>query len=100
MFLLSFFLVVRDLIENCEAPLSVYYNSHQSLLMQKSAGHYTQATMHRQEVFETSTETLAFRKYIQESYPPYFGLLDNGFRSNISVRNYSHSKISVRNYSE
>jgi hypothetical protein len=89
MFLLSFFLVVRDLIENCEAPLSVYYNSHQSLLMQKSAGHYTQATMHRQEVFETSTETLAFRKYIQDSYPTYFGLPERIHGAGIIMRNYS-----------
>ena len=89
MFLLSFFLVVRDLIENCEAPLSVYYNDHQSLLMHKGYRQYTQATMLRQEGFETSTETLAFRKYIQQSYPSYFGLPDNGFGGKISVRNYS-----------
>ena len=89
MFLLSFFLVVRDLIENCEAPLSVYYNDHQSLLMHKSHKQCKQANMLCQEVFETPVETVAFRKYIQESYPPYFGLLDNGFRSKISIRNYS-----------
>ena len=89
MFLLSFFLVVRDLIENCEAPLSVYYNDHQSLLMQKTYKQCTQATMLRQEGFETSTETLAFRKYILASYPTYFGLPDNGFGGKISVRNYS-----------
>ena len=58
------------------------------MLMHKHHGQYTHATMLRQEVFETSTETLAFREYIRETYPPYFGLHEHGYGST-PMRHYN-----------
>jgi hypothetical protein len=47
-----------------------------------------QETIDRQEQFQTSEDTLAFRNYVHETYPQYFDLPDCEYCARATICNY------------